>query len=164
MFNYQQNACDDVGFMCEEMNCMNQIQSVKSATYVSHRPSMQHHMVWLVSLSTQTLWTSMMVSCQTSTKRILTLGTCPPLVWREAASTASMGTCSHHIQLQKVTSDLNGVLDSNKGRDSLLPVYTTTAALWLQSSLKVGFDSCYMHFEYTHKDKERILRIYIYIL
>lgn len=25
MFDYQQNACDDVGFVCEETNCINKI-------------------------------------------------------------------------------------------------------------------------------------------
>lgn len=72
---------------------------------VSSRPTMQHPTVSLVCLSTQTLWTSTMVSCQTSMRRILTRGTCRPLVWREVASETTMETCSHPTWLPKVISD-----------------------------------------------------------
>lgn len=67
---------------------------------------MEHPTEWSGFLCTQTLWTSMMVSCQTSMRRILTPGTCRRPVWREAPLTPTMETCSLPTWLPKVTCDL----------------------------------------------------------
>lgn len=131
---------------------------------VSSRPTMQHPMVSLVYLSTQTLWTSMMVSCQTSMRRILTHGTCRPLVWREVVSEATMETCSHPTWLPKVTSDFNGTQGSRMVVFFLflLPVYFTTVALWLQYYLKVGIYNSYIQPKHTYKDKVRLFSIILF--
>lgn len=96
-------------------SCIKFIEKINEWTIVScqpnamciwSRPSMQHPTASSACLSTQTLWTSTMASCQTPTRRILTLGTCRRLVWREVPSTLTMETCSHLTWLPKVSSGL----------------------------------------------------------
>lgn len=125
---------------------------------VSYRPSTQHPTVSLACLCTQTLWTSTTVACQTSMRRILTHGTCLPLVWREAPLTPILATCSHPTWLLKVSSDFGCSHGSHVEAyfPFLWPVYFTTVALWLQCCQRLGFYSSYIHPKHTYKDKVRL--------